>query len=387
MDLSVILDEHRHYLSDDVRVSAFRQAIAQVVKPGDIVLDLGAGTGILGLLACQVGARRIYSIEQGEIIELARQLFETNGYQDRVTFIKDLSTRVDLPEKVDVVIADQIGFGPEFGLVEFFRDARDRFMKIGGRLIPMRVDLSVAPIECPEVFAQINFWNDSTTGFNLSPGHSVAINCTYSSSFQPGQLLSEPVMGASLDLKTVSTKPFELKASVRVKRSGRLHGIAGWFSAQLSESFSVSNSPLRSDSIQRKHLYFPIERAITVAEGDWIEIKIRFLPEASVIAWNLEVFDKPPEPTKERGLRKEWFSHSTWNALLLGKEDMQKTRPDFVPCLTARGGARLTALNLCDGQRPLGEIEKEVYMQHPNLFRSLNEAATFVAEIVTRYSS
>ncbi len=148
MDFSAILHEHRHYLADEVRVSAFRQAIAQVVKPGDIVLDLGAGTGILGLLACQAGARRIYSIEEGAIIELARQLFEINGYQDRVVFIKDLSMRVDLPEKVDVVIADQIGFGPEFGLLDSLSDARDRFLKTGGRLIPARVDLFLAPVEC-----------------------------------------------------------------------------------------------------------------------------------------------------------------------------------------------------------------------------------------------
>src|SRR5207249_237821 len=116
------LYEHRCYLADEARVSAFRQAIAQVVRPGDVVLDLGAGTGILGLLACRAGARQVYSIEQGGIIELARRLYEVNGFQDRVIFIKGLSTNVDLPEKVDVIFADQIGFGPEFGLVDYFSD-------------------------------------------------------------------------------------------------------------------------------------------------------------------------------------------------------------------------------------------------------------------------
>src|SRR5262245_14768649 len=99
--VSLILDEHRHYLADQVRTAAFRQAIEEIVKPGDVVIDMGAGTGILGLLACQAGARRVYSIDSGGVIELARKLCHANGFGDRVIFVKGLSTRVELPEKVD----------------------------------------------------------------------------------------------------------------------------------------------------------------------------------------------------------------------------------------------------------------------------------------------
>src|SRR5438094_143041 len=114
--MSLILDEHRQYPADGNRVSAFRHAIEEVVTPGDVVLDLGSGTGILGLMACRAGAKRVYAVDEGPIVGLAREVAKANGFQDRITHIKGLSTRVALPEKVDIVLADQVGrFGLESG--------------------------------------------------------------------------------------------------------------------------------------------------------------------------------------------------------------------------------------------------------------------------------
>ncbi|HEX9126493.1 MAG TPA: 50S ribosomal protein L11 methyltransferase, partial [Methylomirabilota bacterium] len=125
--MSLIVDEHRQYLADPHRLAAFERAIAATVNPGDVVIDLGAGTGILGLFACRAGAARVYAIDDGGIIELARSLCRANGFADRVVFVKGLSTRVTLPEKANVVVADQIGrFGFESGVWEYFTDARAR---------------------------------------------------------------------------------------------------------------------------------------------------------------------------------------------------------------------------------------------------------------------
>jgi len=134
--MALVVDEHRHYLADQARLSAFHRAIGEVVKPGDVVLDLGAGTGILGLLACRAGASRVYSIESSPLIDLTRDICRINGYSDRVQFINDLSTQVKLPEKVDAVVADQIGeFGFDAGILEYFADARERFLKPDGLMI------------------------------------------------------------------------------------------------------------------------------------------------------------------------------------------------------------------------------------------------------------
>src|SRR5918996_1648217 len=122
--MSEVLDEHRFYLSDAVRVRAFERAIRAVVGPGDVVLDLAAGTGILGLLACRAGAARVYAVDAGGILGVARALARANGAGDRITHVRAMSTDAVLPERVDVIVTDQIGrFGFEAGLLEYVTDA------------------------------------------------------------------------------------------------------------------------------------------------------------------------------------------------------------------------------------------------------------------------
>ena len=378
--MSLIVDEHREYLADRVRTSAYRQAIGEVVKPGDVVLDLAAGTGILGLFACRAGANRVYSVEEGGMIELARAICQANGFQDRVTFIKGLSTRVELPERVDVVVADQIGrFGFEAGLLEYFGDARGRFLKPGGRLIPSCVDLWVAPVECPEIFAQVEFWNDSPAGFDFRPARSWAANTGYPVKFRPEHLLSDPVSAASLDLSIATPTPLSLEASVVATRAGNLHGIGGWFSARLSNTVTISNSPLATYSINRRNVFFPIDRPVGLEKGDRVQIKMQILPSELVVTWEVEVWG-------EADTRKARFTHSTFHGMLLCKEDLERTQPHFIPKLSPWGEARRSILELCDGRRTLAEIEHEVYRHHPELFRSLGEAAAYVAEVITQYS-
>jgi len=382
--LSLVVDEHRQYLSDQPRISAFRQAIAEVVKPGAVVLDLGAGTGILGLLACQAGASRVYSIDEGGMIELARSICRANGFQDRVVFIKNLSLHVDLPEKVDVVVADQIGrFGFDAGVLEYFSDARERFLKPGGIMIPSLVDLCVAPVEHQEMWNQVEFWNTAPAGFDFHPVRTQAANTGYPVKYRPEHLLGVPATGATLDLAVATPAPFDVEASIRATRAGTLHGIGGWFSAQLAPDVSMTNSPLAPHPINRHNVFFPIDQPVSLAEGDHIQINMRIMPADLVVSWNVEV---SAADQHSKSQVKGSFTHSTWKGMLVSKEDLLRTRPTFAPKLTPRGEARLSVLSLCDGQRALLEIEQEVYQRHPTLFRSLSEAATFVAEVITRYS-
>lgn len=379
--MSLVIDEHRQYLSDRVRVSAYRDAINETVKPGSVVLDLGAGTGIMGLLACEAGAGRVYSIEEDSIIGVTRAICHTNGFDDRVRFIKGFSTQVQLPEKVDVVVSDQIGrFGFEAGILRYFSDARERFLKPGGALIPSRIDMHVAPVDCDSMFQRVEFWNNSTTGFNLSAVRSLAANTGYPVKFRAEELLGPPAEVARFDLRTATDASFDAEASIPIARDGMLHGVAGWFSAQLSPGVTMTNSPLATSSINRRNVYFPIDHPTKVSSGDRIHVQMHIIPSETVVSWRVKVL------AAGSGGEKASFIHSTWNGMLLCKEDFARTQLQSVPRLTLRGQARLTVLNLCDGVRALLEVEQETYERHPDLFRTRDEAALFVAEVVTRYT-
>lgn len=381
--MSLILEEHREYLSDEVRLACFRKAVQEVVQPGDIVVDLGSGTGVLGLYACQAGAARVYSIDRGSIVGLAQQLCRANGFADRVRFLKQSSLQAELPEKADVVVADQMGpFGFEAGILEYFYDARRRFLKRNGKMIPTGIELWVAPVEIPELYANVEFWNDRPANFDYAALRTVAVNTGYATTFEPKHLLSDPVKLASLDLSTSTAAGFKVKSSHTITKSGQLHGVGGWFSAQLSPGVGMTNSPVAEDRIKRANAFFPIDHPIEVAIADRVLVTMDIVPSEELVTWRVEVL----RGVDSGSILRATFQQSTFKGMMLCQDDLRRTQPTFAPKLTPWAEARLSVLTLCDGQRQVAEIEEELYRSHRKLFRSPAEAATFVAEIVTRYS-
>jgi Ribosomal protein L11 methyltransferase (PrmA) len=379
--LSLVLDEHHRYLADGARLAAFERALKEVVRPGDVVVDLGAGTGILGLLACRAGAGRVYALESTSLIGVAREIARANQFGERITFLKQYSRWADLPEKADVVVADQIGrFGFEAGVFEYFADARKRLLKPEGVTVPGRIDLIAAPVETEEVWSRIEFWETTPLGFDVGPGLMIARNTGYPVQYEPAELLGEPAVLASLDPGVVGATIIQAQANVVIDRQGVLHGVGGWFAAQLSPATAMSNSPLAPDRINRHNVFFPVERPVPVVSGDHVHIKMQIVTAETMVRWDVAVRDAG-------GKVKASSRHSTFEGMLMCKEDLARTRPDFVPKLTPRGQARLTVLSLCDGGRPLAEVEDEVYRRHPDVFQTPREVGVFVAEVVTRYTT
>jgi hypothetical protein len=376
--MNELLAEHQHYLADSVRLAAYERALAEMVRPGAVVLDLGAGSGILGLLACRAGAGRVYAVEEGPVIELARQVCIANGYQDRVVFCKSYSKDLVLPEHVDLIVADQVGFGSEYGIVRFFADLRSRLLRPGGVLMPTQIALQLAPVETPRMWAPIAFWQSSPAGFDLRPAYQLAIHTRYHTFFSQDELLSTPQQVACLDLASATEAPLLLRACCTALRSGMMHGIGGWFSAQLSPSVSITNMPGVSGAIQRQALFLPLEQPLEVVAGDQIQIQVHVRWSDEIYSWGVAIQQTAGGHGEPR------IRQSTWHAQLLTATDLQRTEAGYRPQVTERGQARMLVLSLCDGCHNTAQIEQLLQQQHPNLFQSASDCAAFVAELVAR---
>lgn len=137
-------------IADRLRMEPYVRALRQVVRPGCVVLDIGSGTGIFSLLACQAGAAHVHAVEPDDAIHVARATAAANGYGDRITFHQGLSSTISLPAPADVVISDLRGVLPLLqGHLPTIIDARKRHLGPGGVLIPGRDSLWAGVVEAP----------------------------------------------------------------------------------------------------------------------------------------------------------------------------------------------------------------------------------------------
>ena len=96
---------HRIMLSDKIRTVSYREAVFRnpSLFKDKVILDVGCGTGIISLFAAKCGAKRVYAVEKSSISKYANQIFEKNGFSDKIILIKKLMEEVDetdIPEKI-----------------------------------------------------------------------------------------------------------------------------------------------------------------------------------------------------------------------------------------------------------------------------------------------
>lgn len=141
------VEVHRRMLSDEVRLAKYREALQAVVRPGDVVIDAGAGTGVLAVLAALAGASKVYAIEKTEFAHGIARVAADSGVADKVVVVQDDFSKVVLPEKARVLVTETYGawaFGE--GMMRYLDQCAEHNLAPDGVVIPNAVTLHLAPL-------------------------------------------------------------------------------------------------------------------------------------------------------------------------------------------------------------------------------------------------
>jgi protein arginine N-methyltransferase 1 len=369
-----MLQEHQGYVADRIRIEQFKAAIRKKIDPGDRTADIGCGSGILGMLCLRAGAGFVYAIDSSAMLEIARESLVRAGLNDQTAFIHGQSQQIDLPERVDMVTCDHVGFfGFDYGIVHTLEDARKRFLKPTGVLVPARINLKLAAVESEKCHDMAEAWRMENVPAEFHWLRQYSVNAKH-----PITLAREEIMGTPSDLGVIdlyenNPEYFSWSADLCIERDGIMHGLAGWFECELAEGVWMTNSPMSEKAINRPQAFLPIDEAVPVKSGDYVKATVMARPSDNLIAWVVEF----PAVGKR-------FSHSTWQGLMLAPEELIKANPGRVPHINREGKARMTVLSYCDGRRTVREIEQMILRDHPDLFPSSGEISRFVAHVLGR---
>lgn len=372
---------HGSMLADRVRMDAYQAALERTVRPGCVVLDIGTGTGMMALLACRLGARRVYAVEPGEAIHLARAAARDAGFADRIEFIQGISTEILLPERADVVVSDLRGVLPPFERhVHSVADARDRLLVPDGALVPRRDTLYAAPVEAEGDHRRITApWDEHARGFDLAVPRRAALNTWAKARPAPAQLVAEPRAWAVLDYRTVREPDVRGTLEWRTSRAATVHGVAAWFHAELAEGVGFTTGPEGPETVYGT-AFFPLLEPVPVEAGDTVaaELQARMLGGEYVWVWNTRI-EGPA------GVRAE-FRQSTFLSQPARAADLRKRAHDFRPVLGEQGRMDRLALEMMDGRATLEQVARELQRCFPERFRGWEEALSHAARLSQAYA-
>ncbi|MCH2109737.1 MAG: 50S ribosomal protein L11 methyltransferase [Polyangiaceae bacterium] len=277
-ELEVIADDHYEMLSDATRMKAYQQAIERVVQPGDVVIDLGTGMGILALMAARAGARRVYAIEARDSIHIAQRVAAHNGYGGVIAFLHGNSQATNLPERADVLISETLGsFGFDENTVEHVNDIRERLLKPDARLLPRRLKTWIVPVHSPGAATYQQFWKN-IAGFDFSVAREQSAEVIGVAKVKVDEFIGSPALLTDIDLADGKSPQIGRLLHFIGERDEEVHGLAGWFEAELCDDLILSTHP-QAPATHWQQAYLALTEPLPVRAGDKIEVMLKSRPQ------------------------------------------------------------------------------------------------------------
>lgn len=286
---------HHLMLNDELRMKAYRKAIFETVQPGDRVLDLGTGTGILSQWALEAGAEHVIGIDLSlPVLSMAEARMKRAGLSARFQPIHALSYDVQLPEPVDVLISEIIGnMADNENFQPILQDAIQRFLKPNGKAIPQAVRGYLVPVAARNAHADLCAGRISS----ITPHYAVSqlyrdrklsspFNIYYDCILPRSIYLSQPQIASSYSGDWGQPSTYSQKLCFTLTERSVLTGFKSYFVAQLSDAthLDISGDDIarKTTSDSWKHAYLPIMSPIEVHAGDQLEMNWRrSMPEQS----------------------------------------------------------------------------------------------------------
>ena len=287
------ISHHEEMLSDAVRVDAYHRGIRRGVTPGDVVLDLGTGTGLLAFMASRAGAAKVYAVEHSDFIEVAREIGRHNGFTN-VEFVQANSRDFTPPEPIDVVLHEQMGdelFNEN--MLENLLDLRDRVLAPGGRILPGRFRLFIEPVTFRAEMRVRRFHNiELPDGIDLSAMETSTALAPYDTDrfgqfwARPGAVaatIGTPRPVVEFDVATLES-PAALPRHHDLERVATadaiVDGACVWFEAHFDDETTLSTSPLGPNTSWGNRVY-RIDREIHTGETLALHVDMDRLVDAS----------------------------------------------------------------------------------------------------------
>jgi type I protein arginine methyltransferase len=371
-------------ITDRPRMAAYARALRQAVRPGCVVLDIGAGTGIFSLLACKLGAAEVHAVEPNEAVVLARSMAEANGYVDRIRIHQTLSTALTLPRPADLIISDLRGVLPLFQHhIGAIVDARRRLLAKGGVLVPARDRLWAALIEDPKLYRPYaEPWLRNDYGLDLTAGHPLAVNTWRKVNATAEQLLAPPQHWATLDYRTIQEPDVTGELAWTAERPGTAHGLAVWFDAELADGIGFSNAPGQPELIYGQ-AFFPLQEPVTLSEGDLVSVTLKANLVDGDYLWR---WDTRVTADGDPGRVEASFRQSTFYGVPISLDTLKQREAGYIPAPVVAAEIDRFVLSRLDGRTSLGEIAAKLCAGFPQRFPRHQDALTRAADVAQRYA-
>ena len=369
-------------ISDAVRIEAYAEALKRVVRPDSVVVDIGCGTGIFSLLACQCGAGRVYALDSSEFIHLAAHTAAENGYADQVICLQAISTAVELPEEADVVVSDICGQLPWMpGRMEAIDDARRRFLAPDGVLIPKADRVWLGLIQADEDFERISSpWAKRPFGLAMEAAQIAARNRVESLGSEKIDLLGDPVLVAAHNYSTLQKSGFDVTLEIEVTHAGTAHGFVLYFDIELVDGVGFSTAPGGNAKVYGQ-TFLPLAEPVPVRQGHRVTIRLRTVLQNDSHSWLWRSkFFGPEGATPETEFTQSSVLHPPPSWAVGGMADRE-----YVPRPSVNAATDRVVLERMDGKTSMRELALAVQEAFPDRFGDFDDALDLVRDVSGRY--